>query len=83
MVKTDRRHAGAASATSRRVELAPDERRGLAELNGEGEVVAGIAIARYGENALDGHPARQGQARRNQAGLPEGVSIERSTTART
>ena len=36
-----------------RVELAPDERRGIAELNGEGEVVSGIAVARYGQNALD------------------------------
>ena len=35
-----------------RVELAPDERRGLAELNGEGEVVSGIAVQRYGQNAL-------------------------------
>ncbi|MBN9126386.1 MAG: efflux RND transporter permease subunit, partial [Nitrosospira sp.] len=35
-----------------RVELAPDERRGIAELNGEGEVVSGIAVARYGQNAL-------------------------------
>jgi len=31
-----------------RVELGPDERRGIAELNGEGEVVSGIATARYG-----------------------------------
>jgi Cu(I)/Ag(I) efflux system membrane protein CusA/SilA len=36
-----------------RVELAPDERRGITELNGEGEVVSGIAMARYGQNALD------------------------------
>ncbi|KGF71074.1 cation transporter [Hoeflea sp. BAL378] len=36
-----------------RVELAPDERRGIAELDGEGEVVSGIAIQRYGQNALD------------------------------
>jgi Cu(I)/Ag(I) efflux system membrane protein CusA/SilA len=35
-----------------RVELAPDERRGVAELNGEGEVVSGIAVQRYGQNAL-------------------------------
>ncbi|MEQ1709840.1 MAG: CusA/CzcA family heavy metal efflux RND transporter [Hyphomicrobium sp.] len=35
-----------------RVELAPDERRGVTELNGEGEVVSGIAIQRYGQNAL-------------------------------
>lgn len=36
-----------------RVELAPDERRGITELNGEGEVVSGVAIQRYGQNALD------------------------------
>jgi Cu/Ag efflux pump CusA len=33
-----------------RVELGPDERRGLTELNGEGEVVS-VVMARYGENA--------------------------------
>jgi len=36
-----------------RVELAPDERRGVTELNGDGEVASGIAIQRYGQNALD------------------------------
>jgi Cu(I)/Ag(I) efflux system membrane protein CusA/SilA len=36
-----------------RVELGPDERRGVGELNGEGEAVSGIAMARYGQNALD------------------------------
>ncbi|PKP78837.1 MAG: CusA/CzcA family heavy metal efflux RND transporter [Alphaproteobacteria bacterium HGW-Alphaproteobacteria-3] len=36
-----------------RVELAPDERRGVAELGGEGEVVSGIALQRHGANALD------------------------------
>ncbi|MGH6814554.1 MAG: efflux RND transporter permease subunit, partial [Hyphomicrobiaceae bacterium] len=35
-----------------RVELAPDERRGITELNGEGEVPSGIAVQRYGQNAL-------------------------------
>ena len=35
-----------------RVELAPDERRGITEMNGEGEVVSGIALQRFGENAL-------------------------------
>jgi Cu/Ag efflux pump CusA len=35
-----------------RVEFAPYERRGITELNGEGEVAGGIAIQRYGENAL-------------------------------
>jgi Cu(I)/Ag(I) efflux system membrane protein CusA/SilA len=36
-----------------RMERVPAERRGITELNGEGEVVSGIAVARYGENALD------------------------------
>ena len=35
-----------------RVELGPDERRGITELNGDGEVVSGIALQRFGANAL-------------------------------
>jgi Cu(I)/Ag(I) efflux system membrane protein CusA/SilA len=59
-----------------RIELGPDERRGLAELNGEGEVVAGIAMARYGQNALDViHNLREKIAEIS-SGLPDGVRIE-------
>src|SRR4249919_1860099 len=36
-----------------RVELGPDERRGVTELNGEGEVASGIVLQRFGVNALD------------------------------
>ena len=36
-----------------RVELGPDERRGITELNGEGEVASGIVLQRFGINALD------------------------------
>ncbi|WP_274707805.1 efflux RND transporter permease subunit [Roseicella aerolata] len=36
-----------------RVEIGPDERRGIAELNGEGEVASGIVLQRFGANALD------------------------------
>jgi Cu(I)/Ag(I) efflux system membrane protein CusA/SilA len=36
-----------------RVEFGPDERRGITELNGEGEVASGIALQRFGQNALD------------------------------
>ena len=35
-----------------RIELTPDERRGITEMNGEGEVVSGIVLQRFGENAL-------------------------------
>jgi copper/silver efflux system protein len=36
-----------------RVELGPDERRGITELNGEGEVASGVVLQRFGVNALD------------------------------
>ena len=36
-----------------RVELGPDERRGIGELNGEGEAASGIVLQRFGVNALD------------------------------
>ena len=36
-----------------RVEVGPDERRGIAELDGEGEVASGVVLQRYGANALD------------------------------
>ncbi len=59
-----------------RVELAPDERRGLTELNGEGEVVSGIAMARFGENALDVIHNLKEKIAEISPGLPQGVSIE-------
>ena len=59
-----------------RVELAPDERRGVTELNGEGEVVSGIAMARYGENALEVIHNLKAKIAEITPGLPEGVSIE-------
>jgi len=59
-----------------RVELAPDERRGLSELNGEGEVVSGIAMARYGQNALEVIHNLKTRIDEISAGLPEGVKIE-------
>lgn len=59
-----------------RVELVPDERRGIAELNGEGEVVAGIVVARYGQNALDVIDNLKGKIAEIASGLPEGVSLQ-------
>lgn len=59
-----------------RVELAPDERRGIAELNGEGEVVAGIAVARYGQNALDVINSLKSRITEIASGLPAGVSLQ-------
>jgi len=59
-----------------RVEMAPDERRGLSELNGEGEVVSGIAMARFGQNALEVIHNLKAKVAEISAGLPEGVTIE-------
>nr|WP_298690196.1 CusA/CzcA family heavy metal efflux RND transporter [uncultured Dongia sp.] len=59
-----------------RVELGPDERRGITELNGEGEVVSGIALQRFGENALDVIDNVKAKIADIAKGLPEGVEIK-------
>jgi len=58
-----------------RVELVPDERRGLAELDGEGETVAGIVMARSGQNALDVIDGIKHKLAEIAPGLPGGVTI--------
>ncbi|MBI4563995.1 MAG: efflux RND transporter permease subunit [Planctomycetes bacterium] len=57
------------------VELGPDIRRGIAEKNGTGEVVAGIVVMRYGENALRVIDAVKAKIQEIQPGLPAGVVI--------
>ena len=57
------------------VNLGPQMRRGIAELNGEGEVVGGVVVLRFGENAqktIDGVKAKLEELKK---GLPEGVEI--------
>ncbi len=58
------------------VELAPDERRGIIELNGEGEAVSGIAVARYGQNALEVIDNLKHKIAEISSGLPDGVSLQ-------
>ncbi len=53
----------------------PKLRRGVTELNGEGEVVSGIIVMRSGENALTVIEAVKAKIATLQAGLPEGVEI--------
>jgi copper/silver efflux system protein len=57
------------------VNFGPELRRGLVDLNGEGEVAAGIVIMRYGENALDVINGVKQKLEALKAGLPEGVEI--------
>jgi len=57
------------------IHLGPQARRGVSELNGEGEAVGGIIVMRYGENAqktIDGVKQRLQELKK---GLPEGVEV--------
>ena len=59
-----------------RIELTPDERRGITEMNGEGEVVSGIALQRFGENALSVIRNVKDRLAEIAPSLPQGVTIE-------
>jgi Cu(I)/Ag(I) efflux system membrane protein CusA/SilA len=59
-----------------RVELTPDERRGITELDGEGEVVSGIVLQRFGENALNVIRNVKDRLAEIVPSLPQGVSID-------
>jgi len=58
-----------------RVSIGPDMRRGLAELNGEGETTGGIVVMRYGENALTVIEAVKERLAEIKPSLPPGVHI--------
>jgi Cu(I)/Ag(I) efflux system membrane protein CusA/SilA len=57
------------------VRLGPDLRRGVAELDGKGEVVGGIVVMRFGENALRVIDRVKQKLRDLQGSLPEGVRV--------
>ncbi|MGD8796010.1 MAG: CusA/CzcA family heavy metal efflux RND transporter, partial [Thiohalophilus sp.] len=57
------------------IRLGPKMRRGIAELDGEGEVVGGIVVMRYGENALKTIEGVKRKLEQLQNGLPDGVEI--------
>src|SRR5437870_1106012 len=57
------------------VHLGPDIRRGISELNGEGEVVGGIVVMRYGENALRVIDGVKKKLEEIKSSLPEGVEL--------
>lgn len=57
------------------VHLGPELRRGIAEWNGEGEIVGGIIVMRYQENALKVIHAVEEKLEELKRGLPEGVEI--------
>jgi Cu(I)/Ag(I) efflux system membrane protein CusA/SilA len=57
------------------VMLGPDMRRGLVELNGQGEVVGGVVIMRYGEDALEVIDRVKAKFKDIEPSLPKGVKI--------
>ena len=58
-----------------RVQLGPEMRRGIAELNGEGEVAGGVIVMRSGKNALETIAAVKAKLEQLKPGLPVGVEI--------
>ncbi|HVC37679.1 MAG TPA: CusA/CzcA family heavy metal efflux RND transporter, partial [Gammaproteobacteria bacterium] len=58
-----------------RVRLEPEARRGVADLNGQGEVVGGVVMMRYGANALKVIEAVKQKLRELKPSLPPGVEI--------
>ncbi|MCO5760670.1 MAG: CusA/CzcA family heavy metal efflux RND transporter, partial [Chromatiaceae bacterium] len=58
-----------------RVEIGPEMRRAVAELDGEGEVTGGIVVMRQGENALATIAAVKAKLEELKPGLPAGVEI--------
>ncbi|WP_439510764.1 efflux RND transporter permease subunit [Marinimicrobium koreense] len=57
------------------IQVGPQMRRGIAELNGEGETVGGIVVMRSGENAQKTIDGVKAKLEKLKSGLPEGVEI--------
>src|SRR5438876_2695832 len=57
------------------VELGPDMRRGVAELNGEGEVTGGIVVVRYGQNVRDVIQRVKGKLNEMTSSFPPGIEV--------
>ncbi|MBI5888534.1 MAG: efflux RND transporter permease subunit [Deltaproteobacteria bacterium] len=76
VIKADRTGTPIRVKDVARVELGPDERRGIAEKDGEGEAVGGIVVMRFGENALDTIHNVKAKLKELEAGLPPGVTIK-------
>ena len=57
------------------VRLGPELRRGVTDLNGEGDIAAGVVVMRFGENALATIERVKEKIKELEAGLPEGVEV--------
>ncbi|MBI4714800.1 MAG: efflux RND transporter permease subunit, partial [Nitrospirae bacterium] len=75
VVGTDRQGTPILLRNVAKVQLGPEMRRGIVELNGEQEVVGGIVVVRFGENTLDVIERVKEKIREMAPALPEGVKI--------
>ncbi len=80
------RHAPVLLRQVARLQIGPEMRRGLVDMNGEGEVVSGIVLMRFGGNALEVIDRVKERLSELKKGLPEGVEVhvsyDRSTLIR-
>jgi Cu(I)/Ag(I) efflux system membrane protein CusA/SilA len=75
VVRTDERGTPVLLRDVANIQLGPEMRRGIAELDGQGETAAGIVIMRQGENALDVINRVKERLAEIEKTLPEGVTI--------
>ncbi|MDF1578215.1 MAG: efflux RND transporter permease subunit [Desulfobulbales bacterium] len=75
VVGTDRQGTPILLRDLAEIGFGPELRRGISELDGRGEVVGGIVVMRYGENALKTIDLVKDKLESLKAGLPEGVTI--------
>jgi Cu(I)/Ag(I) efflux system membrane protein CusA/SilA len=72
---TDKGGVAVKLADVARVQMGPEMRRGIAELDGEGEVAGGVVIMRSGKNALETLAAVKAKLEELRKSLPPGVEI--------
>src|SRR5437667_241426 len=74
-VGTDKRGTPILVRDIAHVQLGPDQRRGIAELDGKGQTVGGIVVMRFGENALNVINRVKAKLEEVKASLPPGVRL--------
>ena len=74
-VGTDQRGTPITVRDVAHVTIGPDIRRGIAELDGTGEVVGGVVIMRYGENALDVIDRVKQKLKDIESSIPDGIRV--------
>ena len=75
VVKTDEKGTPVRLRDVATIQLGPEIRRGIAELDGRGEVAAGVVIMRHGENAMDVIRRVKERLKAIEPTLPKGVRI--------